>query len=521
MSILPGILNAQTEDDVADELAEREEETELFGEEMLSHLQRLRRHPLNLNSASRSQMEALMLLTPFQIESILDRIKSSGPILSFAELGLLYGFNEKTVERLRPYIRLGEAARRPEGFWKDEKTEVYSRYQRAFSPDAEQHLIRLRSSYLDRVDLSMILKGNSTQKSSDNFTTGGISFSGLGSGTLRLDKLVIGDFYARMGQGLAIWNGYSFSGASETAGFAKNAMPISLYTSSDTSKLLRGGAFSLQMKKVRFSAGYSFKKRESVLGLNYTGRRSRYGLSYYRKENEKSVVSADLLCGLPGAIVFAEAAWSPETEQFTALGGASLEMEKVTVHFLLRKLNNQQKLSLRMAGPLYRKISYAAGVDYSRAQSSTLKWWGKLSWDDSSFGTASQNEFWIKGYVKDRLYSLKTGGKIHLFSDLKLVLRGELNSLNGRGFSSYLKLDKKRIGFTIGSAMFHVRDWAARIYFPEAELPYSFSSHLLYGQGMDFCTLLTIKPSRWLSFYLKYQYRRGVSTAKGAVRLEL
>ena len=257
--------------------------------------------------------------------------------------------------------------------------------------------------------------------------------------------------------------------------------------------------------------------------------------------------------------MFAEGAWSPETEQFAGLGGASLEMEKVTVHFLVRaygkdfsspaggaysslsKLNNQQGISLRMTGPLYGKTSYAAGVDYSaypaprnrvKDPSSTFKGWVKLSWDDSSFGTASQNEFWIKGYAKtdtrysspvekDRLYSLKTSGKIHLFSGLSLVLRGELNSLGGRGLSSYLKLDKKHIAFTIGSAIFHVRDWSARIYFPETELPYSFSSHLLYGQGMDFCGLVTIKPSRWLSLYLKYQYRRGVPTAKGAVRMEL
>ena len=94
----PLALRAQNEDDVVEELTVSEDEdVALFGEDMLSHLQRLRRHPLNLNSASKGAMEALMLLTPFQIESILSRIASSGPILSFAELGLIYGFDEKTV----------------------------------------------------------------------------------------------------------------------------------------------------------------------------------------------------------------------------------------------------------------------------------------------------------------------------------------------------------------------------------------------------------------------------------------
>ena len=560
MTAQPLALWAQNEDDVVERLtASEEEDAALFGEDMLSHLQRLRRHPLNLNSASKGAMEALMLLTPFQIESILSRIASSGPILSFAELGLLYGFDKKTVERIRPYVTLGEAVRRPENFRKDEKTDIYSRYQRVASPASEQHLVRLRSSYLDRLDLSVVLKGNSTQKSRENFATGGISYSGLKIGRVKFEKVVLGDFYARMGQGLAAWNGFSFSGAGEASGFVRNAEPVSLYTSSDTSKLLRGGAFSVSVGKVRISAGYSFKGMESVYGLTYTGRRSRFGLSYFRKEQVGSVVSADFLAGFPGAVVFAEGAWNPETESFAALGGASLEMEKVTFHFLLRgygkdfssplggaysslsKLSNQQGVSLRMTGTLYGKTSYAVGADYSaypdpryhvKDPSSTFKAYVKLSWDDSSFGSPVRNEFWIKGYSKtdtrystplekDRILSLKTGGKVLLLGGLSLVLRGEYNSLGGRAFSSYLKLEKRIIGGTVGTALFHVRDWAARIYFPEAELPYSFSSHLLYGQGMDFCCLVSIRTSRWLSLYLKYQYRRGVSTAKAAVRLEL
>ena len=556
----PLALWAQNEDDVVERLtASEEEDFALFGEDMLSHLQRLRRHPLNLNSASRGEMEELMMLTPFQIESILSRIASSGPILSFSELELLYGFDGKTVERIRPYVTLGEAVRRPEKFRKDEKTDIYSRYQRVFSPASEQHLVRLRSSYLDRVEMSVVWKGNSTGTASSNYATGGISYSGLKVGKIKLEKLVVGDFYARMGQGLAAWNGFSFSGAGEATGFVKNAEPVSLYTSSDTSKLLRGGAISISVGKLRVSAGYSFKGMESVYGLTYTGRRSRYGLSYYRKEKVGSVVAADFLAGLPGTVVFAEGAWNPETSSFAAVGGASLELEKVTFHFLLRgygkdfsspaggaysslsKLGNQQGASLRMTGIVYGKTSYAIGADYSaypapryhvKDPSSTFKAYVKLSWDDSSFDSPVRNEFWIKGYSKtdtrystplekDRILSLKTGGKLLLWSGLSLVLRGEYNSLGGRAFSSSLKLEKRIIGGTVGTALFHVRDWAARIYFPEAELPYSFSSHLLYGQGMDFCCLVSIRPSRWLSLYLKYQYRRGISTAKGAVRLEL
>ena len=551
---------AQTEDSVVEELSDiAEEDAALMGEDMISHLQHLRRHPLNLNSASRSAMEATMLLTPFQIESILSRIASSGPILSFAELSLLYGFDEKTVERLRPYVILGEAARRPGKFLKDESTSIFSRYQRGFDPAGEQHLLRVRSSYLDKVDVSAVLKGLSTKKQRSDYATGGVAYSSLKLGGVMVDKIVFGDFYAHMGQGLAVWNGFSFSGVSESSGFGRNSEPVSLYTSSDTSKLLRGGAVSASWKKVRMSLGHSLKGKVSVAGMTVTGRRTRYGVTYIRKENVGSVVSADILSGLAGAVVFAEGAWNPETESFAGLAGATLEMEKNTLHFLVRgygkdfsspvggaysslsRISNQQGVSLRMTGALYRKTRYAVGIDYSaypapryrvKDPSSAFRGYVKLSWDDSSFGIPSRNEFWIKGYAKidtrystpverDRIMSLKTGGKIMLGNGLGLVLRGEYNSLAGRAFSSYMKLDRRFVGGTVGAAFFHVRDWTARIYFPEAELPYSFSSHLLYGQGMDVCCLVSIRPSRWLSLYLKYQYRRGVSTAKAAIRLEL
>ncbi|MBQ6309929.1 MAG: hypothetical protein IJK74_00045 [Bacteroidales bacterium] len=551
---------AQTEDAVVEELTDLAgEDVALMGEDMMYHLQRLRRHPLNINSASRGAMEGTMLFTPFQIESIMNRIASSGPILSFAELELLYGFDEKTVERIKPYVVLGEAVRRSDKFLKDESTSIYSRYQRVLDPASEQHLLRIRSSYLDRVDISAVIKGSSTQKQQDNYATGGLAYSGLKLGAIKIDKIVLGDFYARMGQGLAAWNGFSFSGAGETSGYARNAEPLSLYTSSDTSRLLRGGAVSVSAGKLRINAGYSFLGEESVCGLSYTGRRTRYSLNYFRKERVGSVVAADLLAGLPGTVVFAEGAWNPETSSFAAVGGASLEMEKVTLHFLLRgygkdfsspiggaysslsKISNQQGVSLRMTGALYRKTSFAVGADYSaypapryrvKDPSSTFKGYVKLSWDDSSFGSAADNELWIKGYIKrdvryssprekEQTISLKTGGKVLLLSGVSLLLRGELNTLGGRAISSYLKLEKRNIGCTVGAAVFHVRDWAARIYFPEAELPYSFSSHLLYGQGTDLGCLVRIRPSRWLSLYLKYQYRRGVSTAKAAVKVEL
>ena len=524
---------AQEVDKVVEELAEsltEEDDTGFDSEELVSHLQRLKAHPVNINAASRKELSSTMLLTPFQIESILARVESSGAILSFAELSLLYGFDEKTVRKLQPYIVLGPIERKRQGFWKDQTTSVYARYQRSFSPDAETHLVRTRFSYLDKAEASVIFKGNSTASSSDNLSTFSVSYSGLKLGRSAELRIVAGDFYARFGQGLSSWNGFSFSAAAESSGFVKNAEAISLYTSSDTSKLLRGAAVSLSWNGLEISGGYSFRNEVSLFRISY------------------------MIC-------FGEAAYCflpPDGEvsgAFAALGGVSADLGNAAVHLLLRsyqkdfhspvggpyssisKAANQQGISLRITVPLYRKLVLAAGADYTaypypryhvKDPSCSFKGYVKLSIDDSGFGTPSRNQLWIKGYYKldvryssplqkTSLFSLKSGGALYIAEYLGAGIRAEYNTLDGRALCLSLKAGRGKHTMSAGVIFFDVPQWNGRIYFPQAELPYAFSSTLLYGKGIDAYALVKTRLSRRLSLYLKYQYSRGKSILKGAL----
>ena len=61
-------------------------------------------NPLKINYASRESLEKLVILTDFQIESILDYRESSGNILSKTELSLLNGFDYSIVCLLSPFL---------------------------------------------------------------------------------------------------------------------------------------------------------------------------------------------------------------------------------------------------------------------------------------------------------------------------------------------------------------------------------------------------------------------------------
>ena len=66
--------------------------------------------PININKAKKRDLDNLFFLSEFQKESLQDYIKSTGAILSFSELSLVNGFNEKLVLFLSNFIPMGEKA---------------------------------------------------------------------------------------------------------------------------------------------------------------------------------------------------------------------------------------------------------------------------------------------------------------------------------------------------------------------------------------------------------------------------
>ena len=77
-------------------------------EELVRYYEGLLASPLNVNAASRAQLEALRLLTLFQVESLLAWRERYGAIRSAAELSLVEGFSPEQTALLRPFIVFGE-----------------------------------------------------------------------------------------------------------------------------------------------------------------------------------------------------------------------------------------------------------------------------------------------------------------------------------------------------------------------------------------------------------------------------
>ncbi|MFP8872945.1 MAG: ComEA family DNA-binding protein, partial [Myxococcota bacterium] len=73
------------------------------------------RSPVNLNTASVSELESLPGIGEVRARAIIAERKQRGGFRSLDQLGEVKGFGPRLIERLRPYLTLGEqrAAKRP------------------------------------------------------------------------------------------------------------------------------------------------------------------------------------------------------------------------------------------------------------------------------------------------------------------------------------------------------------------------------------------------------------------------
>ena len=235
-------------------------------EDIADYYGRLVRNPLNVNKASREDLERLCLLTDFQIASLLEYRKNHGAVLSATELQLVNGFEKHVVELLRPFIGFGEGSESSVGGryvsglllkWSSRKPKdelvgepFYSRIK--YTGEIAG---KLRTGFQLEKDFGekTFAKGRMPLGDFSSFYVMAEDVE-LGN-KLAIKELLLGDYTARFGQGLVVWNAFSFggSGGSNLQGTYKRGAAIVPYGSADESRFFRGGAVSLGRKLGRFA----------------------------------------------------------------------------------------------------------------------------------------------------------------------------------------------------------------------------------------------------------------------------
>ena len=247
--------------------------------EIEDYLQQVSAGRLDINAASREQLEECGLFTPFQIAGLLEYRAEYGALLSLAELQMIDGFSPQFVERISPLVALGSGA-------------------------VERRLhLEARTRYKFKGGATGLHQYNRVLMEWGGFKAGLLAESDAGEiplvdhigGYLGWQKgrwaLLAGDYSACFGQGLALWNAFSFTGASQPASVLKRPRGIVPYCSADECRALRGVAASCDI-----GAGWTASAFASAAGVDAKvtdeGYTSLQTTGYHRTIYEKACKNA-------------------------------------------------------------------------------------------------------------------------------------------------------------------------------------------------------------------------------------
>ncbi|MDR0437621.1 MAG: helix-hairpin-helix domain-containing protein, partial [Bacteroidales bacterium] len=254
--------------------------------ELIEHLETYRYRPLNLNTATVSQLENLGLLNDFQIAALLQYRSDYGDLADISELQYVPGFTAQLIGLLQPYISF----RRTENFnltWANirrfGKSELILRHTRGltekhgYSSSIIRDTIRKNAWYLGSPDALLVryqfnamnkfrvgfvarkdvgeefFKGS--QKRGFPFYSGFVALADVG----RIKNLVVGNYQLQFGQGLCLWSGFSLGKSVDGGTLKKRAQGVKPYTSSAKYGYFQGVASTLKFGQADVSTFFSHR----------------------------------------------------------------------------------------------------------------------------------------------------------------------------------------------------------------------------------------------------------------------
>ena len=518
-------------------------EEELDGEDV-ERLTGLLRHPLKINVASRSSLLESGLFSPYQAASLLDYRSRNGDILSCAELASVDGFGTQYAALVCPFISF--YSRNLPGAAAEDTLRVSSELSIRGGARLSDGLpewnygLKYELAVGDRWRLSLGATRGRTDKT---------AFPSLYSASLlyefrRLDgNVVVGDFNARSGQGLAIWNGMFTTGLSEPSAFMKKASGISQVASFTGSAAYTGVAAEFGFSQLIVSAALAFpgikqaRSRPDRMGMlplvsvRWLSRAGSVGVNAQalmqplvkdvRPRASYVRTSADAALCFNGVNVFGEAAYDWIEKRPDVLAGVDFTAgESVRVAALAsysRMKSHRVASSAVFRSGSGRNHSYKISADairYPVAKSKnaqlSLQVKAVAEWE-----WKSQQGLRIRAKVADRFRTWGDRHRLEFRADADIpagafVMTPRFHFLRCKA-PSYLGFFDLSYGMDvfkirIRAGVFFVDHWEDRIYAYEYDAPYSFNVPAYYGRGVWTSAFVSWKIARWVRLYSRVSY---------------
>ncbi|MEM8906356.1 MAG: helix-hairpin-helix domain-containing protein [Bacteroidota bacterium] len=285
---------AQNIELIEDFIQNNGEESDFDFNTLFESLEFYAQKPLNLNKATREDLEELRLLTSIQINNLLNYRQELGDLISIHELQAIPRFDLAAIQRILPYVRVKgglDDYQLPIGqmLYKG-KNELYLRWrrtleaQRGFNPtpedllrnrqyqgDENKYYVRFRHTYENRLSYGLTAE----KDEGEDFFTGsnpqGFDFYSAHLALKNISQVVkdvvIGDYTISLGQGIMLYAGFGNGKGSDVMNIKRSQRNIKPYTSVNEADFMRGAAATLSFgPNLELTTFASLRQRDANLG---------------------------------------------------------------------------------------------------------------------------------------------------------------------------------------------------------------------------------------------------------------
>lgn len=506
------------------------------------------RTPLYINKSTASGLEKSGLFTPYQIASLIDYRSRHGDIISYTELAALDGFGNDWAEALQPFISLesqgiGGAA-----------SAVRTRHDVAVrsgirTDEAYMYGIKYRMEY-DGWNLSVSnSKPYGEARAYPSYVSGNVSWN-YGSGCV-----ILGDFNARFGQGLCMWNSTVIGGMTTPSAFMRRPSGLSPTYSFTGSTAMTGAAADFTVGRWRTSlilalpdikkTGHHLNdlKLHPAVNLTRYGRYGHVSMTHYSIFSDLSdsfripqmMTSADASFCVRGVNLFGEVAFDWVNRSLAAVCGSDWAVsENLRLAALMRYCPSDgfsNEYGAAVSGEYktgkWMKVKGMEGFGAGRRRHTGNFSMDALYHPESrvkdgrtcvQIKAQANWEFMIKEFLLLKLrvaerfrtwgsrYRTDVRAEVKYMSDLvQASLRVNALKCAGVGVLGYMEggYTGKSFCSYLRMGCFSIDDWDDRIYVYERDAPDSFNVPAYYGRGMWVAFNVAWKPVRWCSIYLR------------------
>ena len=534
-------------------------------EDEVERLCGLLKRPLRLNSASQSELMASGLFSRYQAASLTDYRNRSGSVMSFMELAAVDGFGEDFVDRIGPFVSLDPPDAGSVGRVVNEvlvRTALKASSEESRWAYDARYAVRAGDRLSAAISISRSLDAS---RPYPDILGGHLEWKFGRHGA----KVIAGDFNARFGQGLAVWNGMNMGSFNSPSSFLKRSSGLTSsssltgkYAFTGLASELNAGRFTLSLMMAAPGIKQLRSKPDKVgllpaANLTCNFQSGQVGLTHYAEFGGLAsdlhipamMTSADAAFCVRGTDLFSEVAYDWVSGSAAARAGTVFPVgELVDAAAMLRASKEEYALSVsgsllaghwmqvRGTGTSRRRVDGTLSADmvlYPEPKSDTQDRSLQLKLR-SQWRIVLSESFVLDFRLTERIRSWGQIFRTDLRTDLgwnsdrfSATLRMNVLKCQGLGFLTYAEG-----GFRSGKTTLHLRqglflidDWDDRIYAYERDVPGAFNVPAYYGRGVWTSAMLAWRPVRRMKFhfragYVSYPFMKEKKPGRAELRLQ-